>query len=554
MGWIDTENYQCLEVFAKATGQSQGMVVVADKAGHTAEYPAGIWQYQLIKIPLKENTQYDVRLVDCEVSICYLSESKEILDKGVLFLEWKEEEWIVINNLADWYGTPGREQYHFNPYKNWMNDPNGLCWYKEFYHMYYQANPHDQKWDHMYWGHAASRDLVHWVHLPYALEPQSEILNANDKKGGAFSGSAVVLDDKIRLYLTRHFGPLEDSEKETVQYQTMVESNDSIHFGEEKVIIKKPDETFSFNFRDPKVIWNEGLWQMVIGTKINEIPSIVLYQSADGFKWDYRGVLLEERTDGVYTFECPDIFLLNEKMVLTGAWMFYSDENRRFQPTYYYIGSYQQGEFQLEQKGLYDFGGNFYAVQSFEHENRRIAIGWISDFYNEHCLEQDGSYGSMAIPRELSVRNGMLYQRPIKEIYQLLGKCFCNISGQNICLKHLNHNAYYAKIIFSADTDFEIQLGKKQQSEMKLVKNGSELMFVMHGVRSHYVRFSTELSRLEKLEIFADHRLVEVFANDGERAGAKLFYGEHDGLFDADFADEESVTSIQVYEMKGIWR
>ena len=202
---------------------------------------------------------------------------------------------------------------------------------------------------------------------------------------------------------------------------------------------------------------------------------------------------------------------------------------------------------------MYDFAGNFYAVQSFEYEGRRIAIGWVSDFYNEHCPEINGAYGSMAIPRELHIREGKLYQSPIKEIYQLKGKCFCNVSKQDIRLKHLNLNSYYANIEFSCDTDFEILLGKDGDAEIRLVRKEKELRLVTQGVKSHFVKCVTELERLEKLEIFVDHRLVEIFANEGEKAGTKLFYHEKDGIFQAHFDTEECVEAVEIYEMKGIW-
>lgn len=553
MGDIYTESYECLEVFAKSVQEKRGTIIVTDRNGNVSKYPAGERQYRLIRIPLKKETGYDVTLDGCTVTICYLSEAEDILDRGVLFLEWKQGSWEKIRDLAEWYRTPGREQYHFAPYKNWLNDPNGLCWYRGYYHMYYQANPHAQEWSHMYWGHAASRDCIHWTHLPYVLEPQEEILSAEDKKGGAFSGSAVVTDDRIRFYLTRHLGPMEDSEEETVQYQTMVESEDSIHFGEETTIIEKPNADFSYNFRDPKVIWHENCYQMVIGSRIKDVPSVALYQSKDGRDWSYKGVLIEEKTEGVYTFECPDLFLLDGKAVVTGAWMFYSDEHRRFQPTCYYVGEYKNGAFSLERKGLYDFAGNFYAVQSFEHEGRRIAIGWAADFYNEHCPEENGAYGSMAIPRELRVRDGVLYQRPIEEIYRQKGRCFCDVSGQNVSLKHLNGNSYYAKIQLHSDTDFEILLGKTEDTEIRLVRKEKELLLKTKGVKSHYVTFVTELEALRKLEIFVDHRMVEVFANDGEKAGTKLFYQEKDGIFQAQFENEAQVDRVEIYEMKGIW-
>lgn len=554
MGEINTGCYGCFEGFVRSLPGKQGMVIVKNSQNMIRKYPSGNNHYRLLRIPLECDATYQVELEDCEVSICYLSESREMLDQGVRFLEYREGRWEETKNLKKWYQTPGREQYHFCAYKNWINDPNGLCWYQGYYHMYYQANPHSQEWDQMYWGHTVSKDCVHWVHLPYALEPQEELLDSVDRKGGAFSGSAAVLDHKIRFYLTRHEGPQEDSEEETLQYQTMVESADGIHFGEEKTIIYKPNEEFSFNFRDPKVIWYEGKWRMVIGARVQNTPVIVQYESEDGENWEYKGIILEEKTEGVYTIECPDMFPLDGRMVLTGACMFYSDEYRRFQPTYYYIGEYKDGKFTAETKGLYDFIGNFYAVQSFEHAGRQIAIGWIADLYHEHCPEKDGAYGSMAIPRELQIKNGKLYRRPIREIYQLKGQCFCKVEKQNVKLKHLNQNTYYAEVEFVKDTNFDILLGNSKDAQLRLVRNNQELRMITRGVHSHFVDFVTTIEHIYKLEIFMDRRVAEIFVNDGEEAGTKLFYQEQDGVFDAKFTDEDAVKEIAVYEMKGIWR
>lgn len=107
-------------------------------------------------------------------------------------------------------------------------------------------------------------------------------------KRGAFSGCAVALDDRIQFYLTRHLGPSEDCD-ETVQYQTMVSSRDGINFGKEEIIIEKPGKPFSFNFRDPKVFYHNEKWKMVLGTQLNNIPAIVLYESKDMRNFEYSG-------------------------------------------------------------------------------------------------------------------------------------------------------------------------------------------------------------------------------------------------------------------------
>ncbi len=560
MGMIRTGDYGCLEIFIKSLEEKAGYLCIRKGKEEWQKYPAGEYHYAFWKIPLECNAEYEAKLCNCETSVAYLSETEDIMEKGVRFLEYIPTdgigagEWAETEDMGAWYDTPNREQYHFNAYRNWINDPNGLCYYKGYYHLYYQANPHGQKWDLMYWGHAVSRDLVHWIHLPYALQPQEEILAQRDLKGGAFSGSAVPLENKIVFYLTRHIGPQEEREENTVQYQTMVTSKDSIHFEEEIKILEKPDDTFSFNFRDPKVYYLDGCWQMVIAAKVNEIPALVRYRSADMKKWEYDGVLLEERTAGVYTFECPDFYPLDGRFVATGSWMCYEDEQHRYQPTFWYVGDYKDGVFVPENRGMYDFGSNFYAVQSFENDGRRIAVGWTADFYQEHMPEEKGSYGAMAIPREISVQNGKLYQKPVKEIYQLCRDVVCDISGHNLSLEHLNRNCYYARIDFTGEVDFQILLGRSETGEIWLVRKGTEVRIRTKGVKSQDIDFTARVEKLEKAEVFVDRRLVEVYLNDGEAVGTKLFYqGCADGVFKAEFEKEEEVERIQVCKMESAW-
>ena len=198
---MNTGNYTKLEIFARATEEGGGVRVVSGK-GDCRE-SGGSAYYRWIRMPVEKDTEYEILCEGCQISLCYLSGCENILDKGVCYLEQK----------------------------------NGLCWFQGDYHMFYQFNPHGQKWSHMYWGHAASKELIHWTHLPVVLEPQREILDHPEKlAGGAFSGSAVVRGEEVVFFLTRSLGPCNDDEN-TVQQQWVMRSRDMLHFTQEELVI-----------------------------------------------------------------------------------------------------------------------------------------------------------------------------------------------------------------------------------------------------------------------------------------------------------------------------
>lgn len=556
MGIFCSKSYQKLEFFAKSKSES-GCVSVCDAAGHQHTFTMQHPYYNWFKMELEPEQNYEITLQDAEISMAYLSGNPDMMENGICYLEMNEGQITMLegDRLSEFYNTPIREQYHFQPIKNWMNDPNGLCWYKGYYHMFYQANPHGQMWHNMYWGHAASKDLIHWVHLPFVLEPQEDILNRGDAdiRCGAFSGSAVPTGDKVLFYLTRHMGPPQDG-KGTVQYQTMAESSDMIHLEKEHVIIEEKPEGTGVDFRDPKVSVIDGTWYMVIGANKDGYPSMLLYVSEDGRNWSYLKPLLVEKSDkAITTFECPDFFPLDNQYVVMGAWMHHHDECGRYQMTRYYIGDFKEESFSVKHSGWLDFGSNFYASQSFEHAGRRIMIGWISDFYNEHVLYPNGVYGSMSIPRELHIKNGRLYMEPVAEIYELLEETIYRGSDSKRSFR-IPGNSYYAKLELASDTDFEILLGKTEKSRIALQKKDGITELVVKGTKSENIRFVADVAEVTQVEIFVDRRVVEVFLNGGEAAGTKLFYNEScEGVFEISVGEKDAVEMMQIYTMRSIW-
>ena len=550
---MNTGNYTRLEIFAKAL-QAGGSIRLVSGEGGRQEIPAGDAGYRWIQIPVKRNTEYEILAKECHVSLGYLSGCENILEEGVCYLEQEKGRFVRVGE-AEWYDSPIREAYHFAPWKNWSNDPNGLCWFQGYYHMFYQFNPHSQKWSHMYWGHAASKDLIHWVHLPVVLEPQEEILkNPEELSGGAYSGSAVVQGKEVVFFLTRSKGPSIDSEQ-TRQQQWMMKSSDMLHVTEETLVVGKPPKGASFDFRDPKVVRMDGRWYMVLGSALEGKAAILLYESEDLEHWKYNGPLLVEKETGIRCMECPDFIELDGKYVAVGALMHHYDSWGRYQMSRYYTGDFREGIFTQENSGWFDFGSNCYAVQSFEHEGRRICIGWVSDFYGEHLELEHGACGSMTIPREMHVRDNRLYLTPVKEMESLKAGLLYGGRGENICLEGISPNAYKAELEFENNIFFSIQLAGNDEKGMLLLYDEKGLRLKTQGVKSEHVMFPAEVEKVEKVEIFVDRRTTEVYVNDGEAAGTKLFYDTSDsGCFRLHAAMPECIKRAEVFRMESIWR
>ena len=173
--------------------------------------------------------------------------------------------------------------------------------------MFYQMNPAFQGWDNMHWGHAVSKDLVHWTYLPVVLAPQPELDDYPEFLGGAFSGSALVEEDQVSLFFTRHFSPTHERTK--IEYQSRVTSKDLLHFSPEEIVLRtKPSCEISQNFRDPKVFIEDGVYKMVVGSGISESAAMLQFHSRDqknGFMtglWFRKTILRSGDASNVRTF------------------------------------------------------------------------------------------------------------------------------------------------------------------------------------------------------------------------------------------------------------
>lgn len=153
-----------------------------------------------------------------------------------------------------------RPTFHFNAPVGWINDPNGLIYYKNYYQLYYQYNPYAPHWDSMHWGHARSKDGIHWQDMPVAMKPDHEY-----DKSGVFSGSAIEKGGKLYVIYTGHV----DENGKAVETQCVAVSDDGVDFKKYKnnpvmTIADLPGEVDESNFRDPKVFEHDGKYYCVI--------------------------------------------------------------------------------------------------------------------------------------------------------------------------------------------------------------------------------------------------------------------------------------------------
>ncbi|WP_288882818.1 glycoside hydrolase family 32 protein [Pedobacter panaciterrae] len=304
------------------------------------------------------------------------------------------------------YHEKNRPQFHFTTRRGWVNDPNGLIYYEGEYHLFYQHNPYEREWENMSWGHAVSKDLVHWEELAVALHP--------DKLGTMFSGSAVIDYDntagfnkgKIPAMVAFYTADNADREIQCVAYS--LDKGRTWTKYEKNPVIDSKEKWNSRDTRDPKVFWYKPGKHWVMA--LNERDGHSIYTSKNLKEWNF-----ESHVTGFW--ECPDLFELpvdGDKNKT--KWVMYGASGT------YMIGSFDGKAFTPETGKLLYTTGSIYAAQTYsnipESDGRRIQIGWGR-------VAQPGMAfnNMMLLPTELklhSTKNGIrLYNLPVSETEQL---------------------------------------------------------------------------------------------------------------------------------------
>ena len=316
--------------------------------------------------------------------------------------------------------------FHVTAPVGWINDPNGFSEYRNKYHLFYQHHPYSDAWGPMHWGHCTSCDFIKWEDLPEALAPDESF-----DKNGCFSGSALETDEGHALVYTGVIEKDENGKKSVFQNQCLAFGNGENYIkydGNPVIDGNQLPESFSReDFRDPKIWFDDGSYYLVAGNRKGDgLGQVVLFRSPDLKSWQYVTVLAEN--DGTYgkMWECPDFFELGDQHVLiVSPQDMRAVGNKYYNGNHvlYFLGQYNKTncQFDYSEGVMLDFGADFYAAQTLlTNDGRRIMIAWMQSWdINIKPAEQRWN-GMMTVPRELSLINGHLYQRPVRELENYL--------------------------------------------------------------------------------------------------------------------------------------
>ncbi len=479
------------------------------------------------------------------------------------------------------YNEAWRSQYHFSPFVNWMNDPNGLVYdpSDESYHLFFQYNPFGLTIANQVWAHAVSDDLVHWKEVGVAID--------QDHLGAVFSGSAVVDEHNttgfftdntpdqsklVAIYTSDGGDTTYGVEKQCIAYskdhgvtwtRPTLETD-----GFENPIISNENNKYGRDFRDPKIFWYDGKWFMVVaGGRAR------LFTSDDLIHWTLV-------SDMGFDSECPDFYPLavdgdenNIKWVYTasGKWYQVGTLQKLSDTSYRFVA---EGD-----RVTYNGGGEVYATQSYYNDgsgnNRRIAISWIQDS-SASSLDGKTWNGAMTLPYEQTLRtvNGkiLLCSYPVEEVDSLRGKALLSLSSPSVeeaANALLGHPSVAYDLALrlkpSAGARVTLELRSNGLYKTTLIYDADASLLSVQRACAGSAFGSIPTGNMEMplypdadgsvtLRILMDKTVIEAFGNEGEATLCGMIFPDADCVNTyLKVEGEVAIESLTLWQMNSVW-
>ncbi len=465
--------------------------------------------------------------------------------------------------------------FHVTGGIGWINDPNGFAPFNGEYHLFYQYYPYDTKWGPMHWGHAKTKDFIHWEQLPAALAPDTDC-----DKDGVWSGGAVETPDGKHLLMYTGQRCVRRANGKVEAYQTQcIAIGDGVNYEkyEGNPVItgdQLPEGGSVHDFRDPHIWREDGMYYVVLGNRTaDKSGSILLYKSEDAIHWEFVNKVASCHNQYGKMWECPDLFELDGKHVLLTSPQEMKSVGLEFHPgnaNIAIIGDLDETQHMLRDNvQAVDYGLDFYAMQTLKtYDGRRVMIAWMQNWETSGSRPGDLRFmGQMTLPRELSIRNGRLCQNPVREIENFRTQKISyknvmmtgdtslqGISGRfidmTVTIRPGNEASMYRwfKINLARDGEHMTSIRfKPSTSILRIDRTQSGLPCDIVNVREFPVCVKNgEL----KLRIIMDRYSVEVFVNDGEQAASNVIYTPLDAKSINFSCDGTVLVDVEKYDLE----
>lgn len=420
---------------------------------------------------------------------------------------------------------------HLLPPVGWMNDPNGLCQWKGEVHLFFQYNPLDTAPGATnYWGHYTTRDYIHYdYHIPALCGDTPWDQN------GVYSGSAWADGDRMTLYYTGNVKAAGDHDYIHTgrEHNTlMAQSADGIHFSNKRLLLSNADypKDLTLHVRDPKVVASDGKRQMLLGARSNrDVGEVLVYEEDGPEKWRLTNRLSTATPLG-YMWECPDYFELGGKGFLSISPQGVPARGDCCQNIYQsgvleMAGTLAEGQ-PIDDFVEYDRGFDFYAPQTFADEKgRRILVAWMGlpDAPYTTPTVSEGWIHALTLPRELSVQDGRLCQRPLPELKALRqGHCEVGVIREGVTLPLPR---CFEAIFHNDDPAAPFRLTLFDGCALTYEGGMLSLSFEPKCGQGRTLR-RVRLDQVRRLHFFVDETALEIFVDGGHTVFTSRFFPE----------------------------
>lgn len=465
---------------------------------------------------------------------------------------------IKTDGLPTYYAEKYRPQFHFTAKKNWLNDPNGLVYYNGVYHLFFQYMPPHRYGAYKDWGHAISKDLVHWEQIPQHITPHKVW-------GGCWSGSALVDEQNVSgfqkgkekpilAFLTNGGNPdagVGPKCTQCIAYST--DGGNTFTYYDQNPVINNINGAN----RDPKVVWDPQSRQWILSLYMDKDNDFGLFGSKNLKDWTYLSTV---SLKGVA--ECPGFLPLPVDGDSTKIkWLLYGANGN------YVVGSFNGKNFTAETGvQIADYGKNFYAAQTWSNtpDGKCIHIAWMpTKPYPGMPFEQQ-----MNFPTELTLRSTpagiRMFRLPVQQISALYDQ---EIKWEKVVtresanpLQNLNSDLY----------DLDLELDVRQAKSFSIQLRGATIAYdaakhllscggnvIENANKGNLINNLGEASLLPEngkiqLRILVDRTTIEIYGNRGAVVLSSCFLPEEAKSYSLHVGGELPVTAV-IHSLKSAW-